>query len=335
MNKRITFIVSVFVFIILVGTVGYMIIEKWNLLDALYMTTITFSSIGYGEVHPLSVPGKIFTIFLILFGFSLVAAIAGLMTSLILKGEVGNIIRRQKMKEMIRKLKNHHIVCGFSPVGEAIVEEFYTTNQRFVVIDRNEAALEKARKNFPNVVYILGDASQDDVLLEAGIEKAKTILTCLNDDSMNLYVVISARSLNPNIKIVGASVEDNAFAKMKRAGADYVISPQRIGGLRMASTALRPNVVSFLDIMLRESEGEWRIEEAAIPPDSPFVNFTLAKSQISRNTGLVIIAIKKASSGRFIYNPDANTVLEQNDRILVLGNQEKLERLVRYISKGL
>ncbi len=335
MSKKIIIIISVFLSAIAVGTAGYMVIEKWNLLDSLYMTTITFSSIGYGEVHPLDASGKIFTILLILFGFSLVAAIAGMLTSLILKGEVGNIIRRQKMKEMIKKLKNHHIVCGLSPVGEAIIEEFYTTNQKFVVIDKDELALEKARKSFPNVLYILGDASQDDVLEEAGIERAKTILTCLNDDSMNLYVVISAKSLNPSIKIVGAAVEENAFAKMKRAGADYVISPQRIGGLRMASTVLRPNVVSFLDIMLRESEGEWRIEEASIPPNSPFVNFTLAESQISKNTGLVIIAIKKASSGRFIYNPDANTVLEQNDKILVLGNQEKLERLVRYISKGL
>ncbi|PIU18836.1 MAG: potassium channel protein [Elusimicrobia bacterium CG08_land_8_20_14_0_20_44_26] len=334
MFKKILPIALVAFFIIAAGTAGYMVIEKWNLLDSLFMTSITLSSIGYGEVHPLSVQGKIFTMVLIVFGFSIVAGIVGFFTSLILKGEVGNIIRRQKMNDAIKKMEGHHIVCGLSPVGEAIVEEFVKTRQNFVVVEKDENNVEKFKRSCPEFNYIIGDASSDNVLIEAGVEKAKTVLSCLNNDSMNLYVVISAKSINPKIKIVTAAVEDEAAAKMKCAGADYVVSPQKIGGLRMASTALRPNVVSFLDIMLRESEGEWRIEETAIPPKSPFINYTLAKSQISKNTGLVIIAIRKAKTGRFMYNPDASTTLEENDDILVLGNQEKIERLVKYISEG-
>ena len=334
MNRRFFTILFAAVFVVAVGTGGYVILEKWNILDALYMTAITLSSIGYGEVHPLSPTGKIFTIILIVFGFSLVAGIVGLFTSLILKGEVGNIIRRQKMSDAIKKMKGHHIICGLSHVGEAIVEEFSHARQKFLVIEKNEKNIEKVRKNFEGLNYIVGDATQDDVLLEAGVERADTILSCLNDDSLNLYVVISVKSLNPKIKIVAEAIEETSAAKLKRAGANYVVLPQRIGGLRMASTALRPNVVSFLDIMLKESEGEWRIEETTVPAKSPFLNCTLAESQISKNTGLVVIAMKKSYTGKFIYNPAASTVLEENDKILVLGNPEKLERLSKYISAG-
>jgi len=322
------------VFVVAAGTGGYVILEKWNVLDALYMTTITLSSIGYGEVHPLSPTGKIFTIILIAFGFSLVAGIVGFFTSLLLKGEVGNIIRRQKMNDVIKKMKGHHIICGLSPVGEAIVEEFSYARQKFVVVEKDEENIEKVKKNFEGLNYIVGDAGQDDILQDAGVERAKTILSCLNDDSLNLYVVISAKSLNPEIQIVAEAIEETSAAKLRRAGASYVVLPQRIGGLRMASTALRPNVVSFLDIMLKEGEGEWRIEEATVPAKSPFLNYTLAKSRISQNTGLVVIAMKKARIGKFIYNPAASTLLEENDKIVVLGNPEKLERLNRYISAG-
>ncbi len=334
MNKKFATIIFLMVFVIAAGTCGFMIIEKWNVLDSLYMTSITLSSIGFGEVHALSPAGKIFTMVLIAFGFSLVAGIAGLFTSLILQGEVGNVLRRQKMRESIKKLRGHHIICGLSPVGEAVVEEFSKTNQKFVVVEKDEQIIELVKKNFPDMLYVIGDASQDDTLVDAGVEKAKAVLACLNSDAMNIYVVISAKSLNPRIKVVAAAVEEGADSKMKRAGADYVVSPQRIGGMRMASTALRPNVVSFLDIMLKESEGEWRIEETTVPEKSPFINYTLEKSRISKNTGLVIIAIKKASSGRFIYNPAASMTLEANDKILVLGNTEKLERLNQYISEG-
>jgi len=334
MNKKLATIVFMVILVISTGTFGYMLIEKWNLMDSLYMTSITLSSIGFGEVHPLSPAGKIFTMVLILFGFSLVAGLAGLFTSLILQGEVGNILRRQKMTEAIKNMRGHHIICGLSPVGEAIVGEFYQTRQHFVVIEKDEKNLERIKKTLPDLRYIIGDASQDDVLIEAGVEKAKTILSCLSSDATNMYVVISAKSLNPRIKVVTEAVEEEAEAKLKRAGADAVVSPQKIGGLRMASTALRPNVVSFLDIMLKENEGEWRIEEMDMPEKSPFINYTLAKSQISKNTGLVVIAIRKASTGRFIYNPDAGTLLEANDKILVLGNPDKMERLSRYISEG-
>ncbi|MBA3051818.1 MAG: potassium channel protein [Candidatus Omnitrophota bacterium] len=334
MNRKIATIIFLVLFVIAAGTFGYMLIEKWNLMDSLYMTSITLSSIGFGEVHPLSPAGKIFTMVLILFGFSLVAGLAGLFTSLILQGEVGNVLRRQKMKETIKNMKGHHIICGLSPVGEAIVGEFYQARQHFVVIEKDEKNLERIKKTLPDLRYIIGDASQDDVLIEAGVEKAKTVLSCLSSDAMNMYVVISAKSLNPRIKVVAEAVEEEAEAKLKRAGADAVVSPQKIGGLRMASTALRPNVVTFLDIMLKENEGEWRIEEMSIPDKSPFLNYTLAKSQISKNTGLVVIAIKKALTGRFIYNPDAATLLEANDKILVLGNPDKMERLDRYISQG-
>ncbi|MCD6422571.1 MAG: potassium channel protein [Elusimicrobia bacterium] len=332
--KKFTIIFFIAVTIIATGTAGYMLIEKWNFLDALYMTFITLSSIGYGEVHPLSVQGQIFTIVLIVIGFSVLAGLMGYFSSLILAGEIGIIMRRRKMKESIKKLSNHHIICGLSPVGEAILEEFLKTKQKFVVVEKDEVKFEMAQKNYGEFLYILGDATQDEVLIEAGIQRAKSILICLNEDSHSLYVVISAKSLNPKIKILVSVVEEDAFAKMKRAGADYVISPQKIGGLRMASTVLRPNVVSFLDIMLKESEGEWRIEEVEVPEKSPFLNKTLAESQISKNTGLVVIAMRKAKTGRFVYNPDASMRLEAKDKILVLGNQELLSRLITYLKQG-
>jgi len=318
--KKFTIIFFIAVTIIATGTAGYMLIEKWNFIDALYMTFITLSSIGYSEVHPLSVQGQIFTIVLIVIGFSVLAGLMGYFSSLILAGE--------------KKLSNHHIICGLSPVGEAILEEFLKTKQKFVVVEKDEAKFETAQKNYGEFLYILGDATQDEVLTEAGIERAKSILVCLNEDSHSLYVVISAKSLNPKIKILVSVVEEDAFAKMKRAGADYVISPQKIGGLRMASTVLRPNVVSFLDIMLKESEGEWRIEEVEVPEKSPFLNKTLAESQISKNTGLVVIAMRKAKTGRFVYNPDASMRLEAKDKILVLGNQKLLSRLITYLKQG-
>ncbi|MFH1074608.1 MAG: potassium channel protein [Candidatus Firestonebacteria bacterium] len=310
-------VISVFLF----GTLGYELIEKWGFLDSIYMTTITLATIGYEETHPLSGAGRVFTIFLIIGGISVFSYGLLAITTMIAEGELQRLLRRGRMDKEITKLKEHYIVCGSGELGEHIISELSQTKRQFVAVDKEISNINKFEKK--DLLYIVGDAADDKVLIEAGILKAKGIFCCLPFDKDNLFVVLTARELNKNIRIVTKCVEDLSEQKFKRAGADKTVSTNRIGGLRMASEMVRPAAASFLDVMLRDKKGV-RFEEIQINENSKIAGKTIAESGIHHGTGASVVAIKSAGAD-FLYNPGGSTVIKKNDTLVVLGTVEQIK----------
>ena len=314
---------SVFLF----GTIGYEIIEGWNFLDAIYMTTITLATVGYGETHNLHSAGRVFTIFLIVGGLSVFSYGLLTITTLIAEGDLQRVLRRGWMDKEIAKLNGHYIVCGSGELGEHIIAELIQTKRAFVIIDKDIGNIKKFETG--NLLYIVGDAAEDKTLQEAGITRAKGIFCCLPLDKDNLFVVLSTRELNKDIRIVSKCVEDASEQKFKRAGADKTVSTNRIGGLRMASEMIRPTAASFLDIMLRDKRG-MRFEEVAVRADSKIAGKTIAESGIHEKTGANVIAIRSAG-GDYLYNPRGKTTLNKNDTLVVLGTVEQVQAMAELV----
>ncbi len=312
-------IFSVFLF----GTLGYELIEKWGFLDAVYMTTITLATIGYGETHPLSDTGRVFTIILIIGGLSVFSYGLLTITTMIAEGELQRLLRRGRMDKEIARLKEHYIVCGSGELGEHIIGELLQTKRPFVIVDKEINNISKF--NNRELLYILGDAADDKALLEAGIKTAKGIFCCLPFDKDNLFVVLTARELNEEIRIVTKCVEDLSEQKFIRAGADKTVSTNRIGGLRMASEMVRPTAASFLDGMLRDKKGV-RFEEIVIKEASKIAGKTILASGIYEETGASVVAIRSGTS-EFLYNPRGSTVINKNDTLVVLGTVEQIKTM--------
>jgi len=311
--------------ILIIGTLGYILIEKWSFLDAIYMTIITLATVGFGETHPLSPAGRIFTIFLILSGLGILMFVIESGISFLLEGEFGNVVRRKKMEKQIQSLRNHYIICASGETGEYVIEEFVKTNQNIVVVTTDKKLEENLSKN--NIPVIFDNPAEDEVLEKAGVKSAKGLVSVLEDDKDNLFVVLTARSLNSNLKIVTRSVDKNSVAKFKNAGADEVVLTDLIGGMRIASAMLRPAVVNFLDQMLYQSGEPLRLEEAVVSASSPLKDKSLSESNISEKTGLMVVAIKEKNTGKYIYNPKANYKLCDGDTLIVIGNSEQVKKL--------
>jgi voltage-gated potassium channel len=319
-KKQFFTLIFVIIGVFLLGTLGYELIEGWGFLDSAYMTTITLATVGYGETHPLSDAGRMFTIILIVGGLSVFSYGLLTITTMIAEGDLQRLLRRGSMDKEIAKLKGHYIVCGAGELGEHIIGELLQTKRSFIVIDKETENI----KRFENkeLLYIIGDAADDKALLEAGINKAKGIFCCLPLDKDNLFVVLTARELNKGIRIVAKCVEDLSEQKFKRAGADKTVSTNRIGGLRMASEMVRPTTASFLDIMLRDKKGV-RFEELSVKDNSKIAGKTIAESGIHEETGASVIAIKSQGVD-FLYNPRGSTVINKNDVLVVLGTVEQI-----------
>ncbi|MCS6884710.1 MAG: NAD-binding protein [Acidobacteriota bacterium] len=309
---------AVVLFISVVGVSGYVVIEDWPLLDAIYMTVITLSTIGYGETHPLSPAGRIFTVFLILTGLGIIGYGLSIFAAFIVDGQLGRVIKRHRMEQKLRALSKHYIICGAGETGRCVAEEFIKTKKPFVVIEKRRDAIE--RIDYRDLCYIIGDATRDAVLQQAGIERAVGLISALDTDRDNLFVVLTARALNSKMKIVSRLVDQESEKKLLTAGADSVVSPNRIGGMRMASVMLRPTVVSFLDLMLQREDKTLRIEEVTLQVGSPLLGKSLAQSEIKNETGLIVIAVRKRAEQHYIYNPSSEVLLEEGDTLIVIGD---------------
>jgi len=312
--------------VVVAGTLGYMLIEGWTFTESVYMTVITLASVGFKEVHDLDPLGEWFTIGLILFGMgTLVYGITNL-TAFIIEGELNRLLRRSRMDKNIDKLSGHFILCGVGRVGKNIAEEIARMGYGIVAIDSEEKNLLSLDSLDPTPFQIKGDATEEKTLEKAGIRKAKGFVSALPTDSENLFVVMTARQLNPDLRIISRVNEEENSQKLIRAGADKAVCPSHIGGLRMASELIRPAVVDFLDRMVREKEGNLRVEEAALSPGSELLHKTLSEAQIPKRTGCVIVALRR-SDAAVLFNPQADTRLEAGDTLIVIGEIPKVAEL--------
>lgn len=319
---RIIGILFLLIGIFLAGTAGYILIERWSFFDALYMTVITLTTVGYGEVHPLSYNGRVFTIFLLLSGFGILTYGITSGISFLLEGELGQIMRRKKMEKQIQQMKSHYIICAAGETGDYAVEEFIKTKQPIVLVSTDRRMIDRFSRL--QVPLIAANPAEDETLIEAGIREARGLVALLGEDKDNLFVVLSARGLNPGIKIVTQAIEESAVVKHKKAGADEVVLTGSIGGMRVASVMLRPTVVTFLDTMLRHSDGTLRVEEASITATSALRGKTIGQCDIADRTGVAVVAVKAASSGAFIHSSLKNYALGEGDAIIVIGTPEQI-----------
>ncbi|MGB3341783.1 MAG: NAD-binding protein [bacterium] len=324
---RLILIMLLIIGVITGGTVGYQIIEKLTFIDALYMTIITISTVGFGEVTLLSDAGRIFTIILILCGVATITTGISLVFSSIIEGTFGEILRGRRMEKRLIKIKKHFIICGYGAVGEDIINEFIRAGECFVLIERKKEILDKLIQENSDIIYIEGDATNDEVLKSARIEQAKGIIAVLGSDSDNLYICLSARSLNPSLRIIARVTESESIDKLKKAGADYVFSPEKIGGIRLTAAALRPTVTSFLDAIIRGEHLDLMLDEVKVDEHSDIAGKILKKSEISEKIGIIILAIKSVSSDKLTFNPSSDTIINPNDVLITFGTTEQLKQL--------
>ncbi len=322
--RRLSWAIFLLLFILTMGTLGYILIEKWSPLDALYMTVITISTVGFREIAPLSPVGKVFTICLIIGGIGTVIYTLGIIVEFLAEGHLTGLMERRKMRKQIEELRNHYILCGYGRVGRQVAKEFLKARVPFVVIENNPDTILKCREE--GLLCLEGDASDDQILKAADVERAKGLVAVVDNDADNVFVTLSARVLNPGIFIVARAELEESEEKLKKAGADRVISPTAIGGRRMAALLLKPLVCDYLDVVAHGEKIEYQLEELGVKENSPIANVTIRETGIREKTGALILAIKKAS-GEFNTNPSASTVIEAGDKLVVMGTKDQLETL--------
>jgi len=333
-KKRILLSITVFIAVFIIGVAGFKIIggTEWSLLDSLYMTVITLSTVGYGEVIDISAnpAARIFAIVFIITCLGTIAFAVSSITSFIIEGELKNVLGRKRMEKEISKLKDHFIVCGSDETAVTIIQELIKTKQRFVVIEPSREMIDKLASS-ENILFIHGDPSEDNVLHTAGIEKAKGILLSLPTDEANLFVTLTARSLNPEIRIVTKSIDVKSQNKMKKAGSDAVISPTFIGGMRMVSEMIRPAVVSFLDMMLYEKERVLRVEEVSVPSGSSIAGKTLEEAKLGDKAGALLVALRREGSHKYEFNPSIETQIKDNDTLIFMATPDMIDELEKMV----
>ncbi|MBT9537186.1 MAG: potassium channel protein [Nitrospirae bacterium] len=323
MIKRLVFALILLAIVIILGTTGYVLIERWGMLDSLYMTVITIASVGYMEVNPLSPNGRVFTIFLIIFGMGVLLFGISTFTAFLVEGELSEILRRRKMEKIIAGLKEHYIVCGMGRIGRHIIDELHKTRRLCVAIDKNEEACRRLAEE--ERLFIKGDATSSAVLKSANITHAKGVFCSLPTDAENLLLVLTARGINPSLKIVARAEEDESEEKMRRAGADGVVLPEFIGGLRMTSAMVRPEAVTFLDKMLKDQEEVYRVEDIFVDADSVFAGKTLKTSGLMERKGFSVVAVRKGD--RYIFNPSCDERIETGDAVILIGESESIREV--------
>lgn len=337
-RKRIVLSLLLFAGVFLAGVTGFKILggPDWSWFDAAYMTVITVSTVGYGEVRDLAAnpAARTFAGAFILLSLGTIAFAVSSITAFVVEGELKQILGRRKMEKDIARLRDHVVVCGADETARSIAAELLATRRDFVLV---EPAREKIDRllglgAFP---YVEGDPAEDEVLLRAGVERARGILLSLPTDEANLFVAVSARSLNPKIRIVAKAIDLKSQGKMKKAGADHVVSPTHIGGMRMVSQLVRPAVVSFLDVMLREGRGDAvRFEDVFVRSGSPLIGKGLAEAELRDRPGALLVGLRRGATGEHIFNPPPDTLIGEGDALILIATPDGLRALERTAAGG-
>jgi voltage-gated potassium channel len=309
---------------LLTGTLGFTLIDHYPVFDAFYMTLTTMTTVGYGEIHPLSHAGRIFNSFLIFFGVTTIFIAIGAMTQTIIEIEFGDAIGKRRNKRMIDKLKDHYIICGYGRVGRGAANELMRAGAPFVVVDIAPERVERAM--LAGMLAVAADSTRDDTLHEVGIERARGLVAALATDADNLFVLLSAKGLNREIFVATRAAEEGAEEKMRRAGADAVFAPYSITGHRLAQSLLRPHVLQFLDFTTKEVGEDVSIEQVRVGENSEMVDRTIKEMQLRKEVGVIVMAIRK-SDGEMLFNPPADTAVRGGDFLIVMGRPGNLRSL--------
>jgi voltage-gated potassium channel len=318
------FSVALLASVFVAGTIGYVAIEGWTPWEAFYMTVTTVTTVGYQEVHPLSHAGQIFTVGLVLGGVGAALYTFSQFAALVIEGGLANRLRQRRRVHMIDTITDHFIVCGYGRIGSIVAREFRQQDVPFVVIERDPARYRAAVAH--GVLAIDADASQEDVLKRAGIERARGLITAVGTDAENVYTVLSARVLRPDLFIISRSESGDSARKLQRAGADRVISPYQIGGVQIAQTAIRPAVVDFFDLATSSENLDLGMEQVTISPRSALADHSILEANLRQRFGVIVVGIQREDGG-MEFNPEPTTSIRSGDKLVVLGRPDSLKRL--------
>ncbi|MFV1987934.1 MAG: TrkA family potassium uptake protein [Gemmatimonadota bacterium] len=322
--------------LVLLGAVGYALVEGWGFGDSLYMSVITLTAVGYQEVHPLTSEGRVLTMAMLGLGITWLGMWFALITAFLVELDLRDLLRKRRIMKEIESLSGHVILCGAGRTGRRVIEELVPSSETFVVIEQDPAHVAVARELAGDDLLVLeGDANHDATLVQAGIERASGLIGALGRDEDNVYVCLSARALNPDLTIVVRAYEEESTDKLYRAGADHVVSMNATGAVRMASVLLRPSVVSFLDVFTRSPDMALRVEQSTVGSRSRLNGKTLRDAHIRKETGLIVVAIRKGEGTEccFVFNPGADTTLAEGDDLIVLGTPDQIEAL-QFLTQG-
>jgi voltage-gated potassium channel len=325
--RNILRIIGILILLFLGGTLGYRLIEGWAVLDCLYMTVITLATVGFQEVHPLSPAGKVFTGLLIIVGIGLFTYSGGRLVSVWVEGEIKDIFAAKRRRKMIERMIDHHVVCGGGRVGAEVVRELHGSGVPVVVVDRDPQQL-KRELELLDIPFVLGEATNADVLEEAGVSRARSLVVCLPNDADNVYICLTAKSVQPDLFIIARANARDAEDRLKKAGASRVISPYSLSAHRMALLCVRPAVTRFLDRI----SVDFRMDEIKIPSDSALAGKELKESGIRKSSDAMVIGIVK-TDGSLTPNPGPGTKLEPEDVLVLVGREDQLQRAQDWVNR--
>jgi voltage-gated potassium channel len=327
-TTRFIFDLFIFAIILIGGCIGFVVIEGWDVLEALYMTIITLTTVGFQEVHPLTRPGKIFTMVLIVSGVGFILYFLGSIARMMVEGTIKDVLGRRKLEKQISRLHGHYIICGFGRIGRTVSQLLMEKPLEVVVIERDPEAIPVFQEK--NIPFVSGEATSEENLLKAGIQKAKGLVAAASSDADNVYITLTARGLNPNLFILARAAEESSKIKLSRAGADKVVSPYDIGARSMANTLLRPTVIDFIELAMHNRSLDLQMEELTVGERSEIKDLTLMESGIRKDFDLIVVAIKK-KTGEMIFNPSSQAKIQVGDILVALGDRENLSRLEKIL----
>jgi len=316
-------ILGLILLVILISTMGYHIIEGWSFLDCLYMTIITIFTVGFGEVKELSPQGQVFTIFVILGGVGTAIYAFTKLVEAVYEGGIRKFFRRRRMEKKLKNLKDHYIICGHGRLGKIVRERLEEEKIPFIIIDNREEKLQELKES-KTCLYIEGDATAEEILIEAGIKKAKGLAALLPDDADNLYLVLTVRLINPSIFILSKAIDEEGERKILQIGANRVVSPYKLSGLKIAQGLIRPTLVDFMDLIIRRKELSLYMEEFVVKKEAYITNRSLNECAIRRKANVIVVALKKPGE-EIVFNPSPDFKIEAGDTLLVLGDEQAID----------